>query len=317
MNGDSTSRGRVFVVGSLNLDTVYRVQVAPRGGETIAADTVQTAVGGKGGNQAVAAARAGAEVIMVGKVGTDQAATAILAALSDAGANVEHVSRTEMHPSGTATVIVDATGENRIVIGAGANRALAAEDVRAALASCTRGDLVVLQNEIDPATTRAAADFARERGATVLWNAAPAPHFLGEVPAGIDLMVINEHELAAIARLVGVSAPTLDGLVDRLAEATGSAVICTVGADGAWFRTGSDAGHVPAQRVRAVDTTAAGDTFVGYLAAQITSDRASLPARIAFAAMAASVTVTRSGASPSIPTLDEVVRPRPDETQEV
>ncbi|MFF1635188.1 ribokinase [Leifsonia sp. NPDC058248] len=302
----SAAAARVLVVGSLNLDSVYRLTAAPRAGETVTALESDFAVGGKGGNQAIAAARAGAAVSMVGALGDDDAGQTIADSLDRAGVDTRHLSRIAGRPSGSAVVLVDRTGENRIVLSPGANGHLAQATVSAGLSECRPGDIVVLQNEIPPVLSVSAARAAHDRGLRVIWNAAPAPVAAEQIPPA-DIIVVNEEELRALASLHGLHAGAgLQTEVDRLADATGVAVVCTAGAHGVYFRTRAESGHVAAPRVDAVDTTAAGDTFVGYLAAALVHGERRFTDACHHAASAASLAVTRRGASPSIPTRSEV-----------
>jgi ribokinase len=297
---------RVHVVGSLNLDSVYRLDAAPRAGETVTALDSDVVVGGKGGNQAIAAARAGAEVSMVGAIGDDQAGRTIAETLDSAGVHTHHLSRIDGQPSGSAIVLVERTGENRIVLVLGANAHLEAASVAAGLAESAEGDIVLLQNEVSPAMTALAARDARQRGLRVVWNAAPAPATAEQIPQA-DIIVVNEEELRALVSLHGYTAgDDLATEVERMSAAIDVALVCTAGARGVYFCGIDERGHVPAARVDAVDTTAAGDTFVGYLAAALARGERGLSAACAHAANAASLAVTRRGASPSIPSSSDV-----------
>lgn len=330
-------RTRVLVVGSVNIDDAVRVQRFPGPGETVGARSADTALGGKGANQAVAAARAGAEVRMVGAVGAGDGGP-LLAALDADGVGTAGVARLDGVPSGRAFVFIDDAAENSIVVVAGANRAIPNAAVQEACRTLGPGDVVLLQNEVPAATSRLAAGLAREAGAAVVWNAAPAPESSEELVDAHDLLLVNEHELGRLATLLGAAdippalhsnsgtrpaavprtgsegtapiRPTgietpVNRLVAAVAAATGADVICTLGAEGAVYRVGGETGRATARRVEAVDTTAAGDTFAGYFAAL-----AELPLRerLRRALDAASLAVTRPGASASIPHRDEVRR---------
>ncbi len=292
----------ILVVGSVNIDDAIRVPRLPGPGETLSASTLDTAMGGKGANQAVAAARAGATVRMVGAVGAHDG-TALLQALQADGIDVHGVQSLDHTPSGRAVVLIDDRAENSIVIVPGANHAIPEGAVRDACRTLLPGDVLLLQNEIPAATSRLAADLAREAGATVIWNAAPAPTSADELVPGVDLLVVNEHELRRLAALHGIETASTDRLMTELSQATGADVICTLGAEGAAYRVAGATGTAPARRVDAVDTTAAGDTFAGYFAAL-----AGLPLsdRLRHALDAASLTVTNRGASSSIPHRSDV-----------
>lgn len=306
---------RVFVVGSLNLDTTLTVSHHPAPGETIAASSRSRSIGGKGANQAIAAARAGATVAMVGAVGWDADATAIVDGLTRAGVDTDGVQR-QPGESGAAVVVVAADGENLIVISAGANAAIDLDTVDGALGTVHPGDVVVLQNEIPPAATTFAAGRARKLGAHIIWNAAPAPTDRAEIPEAIDTLVVNEGELAAVAHLLGLmpessaaeSSPAESSAGASPAEASravvavarelGVDVVCTRGAAGVVAVIGGQQYDIPSPAVTAVDTTAAGDTFVGYFAA-LAPQSPSEHLRVSAAAGAAAV--TRAGAAASIP----------------
>lgn len=294
--------GRVVVVGSVNLDLVLRVDERPGPGATTHARRADESAGGKGANQAVAAAAAGAATRMVGAVGAGDTGPRLLDELAARGVDVRGVRLLEGVPTGRAVVVVDARGENSIVVSAGANAEVRADTVAGALADLGPGDVVVVQNEIAVAATAAAAGAARDRGALVVWNAAPAPAGRSEIPGGIDLLVVNEGELAAVAALLGVPATPVPAAVAAVRDAVGAGVVCTRGGAGAVFAIGGESGDVPAPAVPVVDTTGAGDTFVGYLCAQWAAGGPDTVAeRVELAVAAAALAVTRPGAAPSIP----------------
>ncbi|WP_082618152.1 ribokinase [Oerskovia sp. Root22] len=295
----------VVVMGSVNGDERVRVPALPKPGVTVLATATDRALGGKGANQAVAAARAGARVRIVGAVGRVDG-TPLLDELRAHGVDTSGLACVPGTASGRAIVLVDAEAENTIVVIPGANHALTSDVVREGCAALSPGDVVVLQHEIPPPISRLAARLARAAGATVVWNAAPAPVSLNELVPNVDLLVVNEHELAAIAALLGVDTAAPHEQIRGVADRTGSDVVCTLGARGAIFCHDGSTGAMPARRVDAVDTTAAGDTFVGYLAALAHEP---FEHRLRTALAAASLTVTRPGAASSIPTYLEVTSP--------
>ena len=302
--------GTVFVFGSINADTSYRMASLPGAGETVIASAASTSPGGKGANQAIAAAVAGARVHMIGVVGEDADAPALLESLEARGVDTASIAGRPGATTGRAVVYVDDSGENSIVVLSGANELLDAEIAADGLASLSAGDVLVLQNEVPASANRAAAALARSAGATVIWNAAPAPRSRDDLVADVDLLVVNEHELAQIAGILTIpvpgSAPTPPRLVELLADtaaALDTDAICTLGADGAIYVVAGEVGSIPAPAVRAIDTTAAGDTVVGYLAAHTALP---LLERIRLATSAGALTVTREGASSSIPPLADV-----------
>lgn len=292
---------RVTVVGSINADTSLRLASLPRPGETALARDATRSLGGKGANQAVAAARAGADVRMVGAVG-EHDGEHLAAALAAEGVDTALLTRSEL-PSGQALVLLDDAGENSIIVVPGANVAIEDATVRRACAELSRGDVLVLQHEVPVATSLLAAATASAAGATVIWNAAPAPERTADLIAHVDLLVVNEHELVAVARLLGVEPSEPDRDVAAVAARLGTDVVCTLGAAGALVHRAGVLTRVPAPSVTAVDTTAAGDTFVGYLAA---SWHLPLPEAVRRATEAGALAVTRYGAASSIPTAAEV-----------
>ncbi len=303
----SARSGRVLVIGSLNLDTALTVDHHPRPGETVSAATRTFSVGGKGANQAIAAARAGAAVSMVGAVGSDAEADIIIDGLRRAGVDTGAVQR-HVGASGSAIVIVAGDGENVIVVSSGANATIDLDAARRAFDRIGPGDRVVLQNEIPAAATAFAARRARDLGAHVVWNAAPSPADRGEIPDAIDTLVVNEGELTAVAALVGVAvsgAPRsgVSATVQAVANELDVDVICTLGAAGAVAVLDGRAHEIPSPAVTAVDTTGAGDAFVGYFAALSAMDPAK---RLRAAAAAGAAAVTRAGAAASVPAPEEV-----------
>ncbi|MDQ1575245.1 MAG: ribokinase [Microbacteriaceae bacterium] len=313
----------VVVVGSANLDLVYRVERIPGPGETVLATGYESNPGGKGNNQVVAVARAGASVTFVAALGRDSAADEIVASLDASG--VTQLLRRVDAPTGTALITVDGSAENTIVVNSGANALLRDLD-EGELAAIAQADLLLLQLETPLETVIEAAVVAREAGTTVVLNAAPIQSLPTELFDSVDLVIVNEHEAAQLARGVhpGIEIPetlhTADAAhIADVLTGLGVAVIITLGAEGALVSVpGEPAAHVPGIRVKAVDTTGAGDTFCGALIAALDArashgaDRRSRPeldtlVRAAeFATAAAALSVQRVGAVPSIPTLSEI-----------
>ena len=300
---------RVFVVGSVNRDILVRTPRHPSPGETVTGSRLDTGLGGKGLNQAVAAARAGATVIMIGAVGDDEAGIAATERLRADGIDIDRMLvRSGVH-TGYAVVTVDDAGENSIVVVPGANGTLDGDDVSRVLTDLRTRDIVVLQNELPPSAGSAAARMARSAGATIVWNAAPAPTALDNIPDAVDLLVVNEHELLCVAELLGISSEgeNRDGLIGAVGRRLDAVVVCTLGGDGSVVVDVSRSESVPAASVDVVDTTAAGDTFIGYLASDLPVDGISA-AHLRVAGAAAGLAVTRPGASDSIPHRHEVDR---------
>ncbi|MER7819583.1 ribokinase [Streptomyces sp. NPDC096153] len=304
----------VHVVGSLNADQLLEVPSFPGAGETVLGSGMRISAGGKGGNQAVAAARAGAATAMIGAIGDDAHGRLVRDALASAGVDTGPVRTTADAPTGLAVVMLEPGGDNRIIVTPGANASLTEADAEAGLAAVGPGDVVLLQLEIPAPVVAHAARTARARGARVVLNAAPAPTDPGCLtPGGLDVLVVNEPEAEAVARLLGLPghAASPEERALALSAALDALVVCTLGARGACAaRSGSGrtALHVPALPVVPVDTTAAGDTFTGYLAAALAEGVDDLAAALRRAAAAAALAVTRGGAMTSIPERREVLR---------
>lgn len=287
--------GAVVVVGSANVDLVVPVERHPRGGETVLGGTLTRTPGGKGANQAVAAARAGgAATTLVGALGRDDAADLLLASLTGAGVDVGAVARTGL-PTGTALITVDAAGENAIVVAPGANDAVAVD--AAARERLAAADVVLAQLEVPVAAVVDAAR-ARRPGAPLVLNAAPSRDLPDALWREVDVLVVNEHEARDLA---GPQAPDPGrALLDRV-----PAVVVTLGGAGSVvLRRGAPDVRVPGRRVAVVDTTGAGDTFCGVLAARLAGG-ADLADAARAAGVAAALAVTRHGAQEAVPTAAE------------
>lgn len=306
----------IFVVGSLNVDQRLDVAVLPAPGETVMASTGAFAAGGKGGNQAVAAARAGAHVVMLGVLGDDAHGTQVLEALHGAGVDTSHVRTTDAAPTGLAIVTVDTHGENSIVVASGANAQFRVSDIDAGLSVMRAGDILLLQLETPAAIVSHAARVARRLGGRVVLNLAPVPREVDGLLDNVDVLVVNEHELRGLADLKSLDESGIERLVLELSDLLGVIVVCTAGADGAYSADDGRLGRVDAPTVDVVDTTAAGDTFVGYLAASLADRPEDLPAALIAAARASALTVTRRGSMDAIPTASELGHiPAPEFTQ--
>jgi ribokinase len=286
----------VAVVGSLNLDLVVRAARLPGPGETVSGDDVFRNPGGKGANQAVAAARLGRRVAMVGCVGDDAAGRELLESLAGAEVDTERVRVVDGVPSGTAFITVGDDGENQIVVSPGANARLTAADVDDARPALEAAAVTLLQLEVPLEVVAAAAATA---GGRVVLNPAPVRDLPGGLLAGVDVLVPNRVELAQLA---GARPPSS---VEEAAELAGRlptrAVVVTLGADGALVVEDGRVTHVPAVPVRPVDTTAAGDAFCGGLADALAGG-ASLQEAARRAVRVAAAACLRPGAQASLPT---------------
>ncbi|MGF6223167.1 ribokinase [Pseudomonas frederiksbergensis] len=296
---------KVVVIGSLNMDLVTRASRLPRGGETLIGESFATVSGGKGANQAVAAARLGAQVSMVGCVGNDAYGEALREALLAEQIDCQAVSTVE-DSSGVALIVVDDNSQNAIVIVAGANGALTPEVIDRFDAVLQAADVIICQLEVPDATVGHALKRGREQGKTVILNPAPASRPLpADWYAAIDYLIPNESEASALSGLPVDSLSTAETAAARLIAMGAGKVIITLGSQGSLFADGQRFEHFPAAKVKAVDTTAAGDTFVGGFAAALAAGKSEADA-IRFGQVAAALSVTRAGAQPSIPTLSDV-----------
>ncbi len=289
----------IVVFGSINVDLVVRVAALPRPGETVLAPSYDAVAGGKGANQAVAAARAGAAVRMVGCVGRDGFADLALATLRDAGVGLSAVAAVDA-PTGCAMICVDAQGRNQIAVASGANRRVRA----ARLDDAALGPemTLVLQLEIDHGETWAVIERARSRGARIVLNAAPAAKVPAAALHALDVLIMNEIEAAMLAG--GTSAG--DGSSDPvaaardIAAASHIATVVTLGEGGACAFEQGAAWRIGALPVTALDTTAAGDAFVGVLAAALDAGT-DLAGALHRASVAGGLACTKPGAQPSLP----------------
>ncbi|PKH20272.1 ribokinase [Pseudomonas prosekii] len=296
---------KVVVIGSLNMDLVTRAPRLPRGGETLIGQSFSTVSGGKGANQAVAAARLGAEVSMVGCIGSDAYGQQLRNALLAEQIDCDAISIVD-GASGVALIVVDDNSQNAIVIVAGANGALTPGVIDRFDSVLQAADVIICQLEVPDATVGHALKRGRELGKTVILNPAPASRPLpADWYAAIDYLIPNESEAAALSGLPVDSLETAETAATRLIGMGAGKVIITLGAQGSLFADGLGFQHFPAPQVHAVDTTAAGDTFVGGFAAALASGQSEAEA-IRFGQVAAALSVTRAGAQPSIPTLSDV-----------
>ncbi len=287
------------------MDLVTRASRLPRAGETLIGQTFSTVPGGKGANQAVASARLGAQVAMIGCVGSDAYGTQLRDALRVEGIDCQAVSTVD-GSSGVALIVVDDSSQNAIVIVAGSNGELTPASLQAFDAVLQAADVVVCQLEVPMDTVGFTLKRGRELGKTVILNPAPASGPLpAEWYASIDYLIPNESEATALS---GITVDSLDSAklaATQLIKAGAGKVIITLGSQGALFTDGQTFEHLLAPKVKAVDTTAAGDTFVGGFAAALAGGKSEADA-IRFGQVAAALSVTRAGAQPSIPALHDV-----------
>ena len=289
----------ILVFGSLNIDHVYQVEHLVRPGETLPSTEYRRFQGGKGANQSVALARAGADVFHAGRIGPE--GLWLRDAIAAEGVDVTHVGL-DNQPTGHAIIQVDPAGENSILLYGGANLTVTSEDAHYVLSHFGEGDWLLLQNEIS--SLPAILLEAYERGLTVAFNPAPmTPEVLSYPLEGVFLFVVNQTEGATLAETNDVSPETVVGALQ--ARLPNAAILLTLGGDGSLYARGGECIRTPAVAVNAVDTTAAGDTFIGYFLAELLAGE-SVQKSLALASRAAALCVTRPGAADSIPRRDEI-----------
>ncbi len=295
----------ILVIGSLNMDLVVQTARLPQSGETLAGSEFHMIPGGKGANQAVAASRSGANTHMIGCVGDDTFGEIMLELLRNANVDVKGVSILNGISTGTATIIVEEGGENRIIIVPGANGRVTYDLVEQKWDLISRSDLVILQHEIPLSTIHRSIKNCQQKDIPVLLNPAPMYPIPMDILTSLDTLVVNESEAAA---LTGNSIDGLDTAKEAARDIYQSGVktvIITLGQNGAILLEGKGFIYHPGFKVSTVDTTAAGDTFVGGYAASITEGKSTTEA-LEYACAASAISVTRLGAQTSIPTKDEV-----------
>lgn len=292
----------IAVVGSLNMDLIVRTPRFPAAGETITGSDFRTVPGGKGANQAVAAARQGANVAMVGRVGQDAFGETLRQTLREAGVDVQHVGTDEDAATGVALIAIDPSGENRIIIAPGANGRVSPADVDAARDAIVAADALLLQLEVPLDAVERAVAVASEAGVCVILNPAPARPLPDELLQRVDYLIPNETEAAI---LTGSDPARPEEAAEGLRARGVRSVIVTLGAQGALLSDESGTERIAGFPVDPVDTTAAGDAFVGTLGASLATGR-SLRDALVVANAAGALATTKVGAQPSLPTRDRV-----------
>jgi len=294
----------ILVVGSLNADLVVRTPRFPQPGETISGEDLQVIPGGKGANQAVAAARLGAQVSMLGRVGKDNFGDFLLNNLKSNNVDSQLVQRDDAS-TGTAIIVVDSNGQNSIVLSAGANGKVSSVDVKNA--SFSDHKLILLQLEIPTPTVTSAAQRAHENGLRVILNPAPAKQLSDELISLANFIIPNETELSLLTGMDVKDIPSAEQAAQILLSRGTKNVIVTLGGKGALIVTGTQVTRVNTFKVNVVDTTAAGDAFIGGFATALLQEK-SLEESVKYGCACGALAATKFGAQPSLPTKEEVER---------
>ena len=295
---------KVVVIGSSNIDMVAQVSHLPAPGETVGDANFMQSLGGKGANQAVAAARLGGSVTFVTSLGNDMYADILKKHFKKEDITTDYIIDDVNHPTGTALIFVADSGENCIAVAPGANYSLLPGSITHFSEVIDEADIIVMQAEIPYETIKKIALSAKQKGKKILFNPAPACLIDEELMKAIDILVVNELEAAFISG-IEYTGNNLEEIALSLLQAGARNAVITLGSQGVYMKNDKEIIQLPGYKVNAIDTIAAGDTFCGALAvicAQRKIDRDAL----SFANAAAAIAVTRSGAQPSIPTLDEV-----------
>ncbi|UCB47272.1 MAG: ribokinase [Spirochaetota bacterium] len=304
---------RIVVIGSANIDLIMRVQRVPNPGETVHSGNFSQAAGGKGANQAVACARLGADVEFVGRVGEDPFGETVIKSLKNEGIKTKHLIHDPDHHTGIVVILVDSVGQNAMIPDYGANLKLTPEDINSAEEAIKNADIMLLQHEVEESVNLRALTLARQHSVPVVLNPAP------RVPQTMDslkrayLITPNLVEVIALAELAGASISTEGSHIDQAEMAARTLlgigienIVVTLGSEGSLYISSEDKCYFKALEVIPIDCTAAGDSFTAALAYCIAKGQ-SIPGAIPFASSAAAITVTRPGAQPSLPTMNEIM----------
>ncbi|MCP9332737.1 ribokinase [Lentilactobacillus hilgardii] len=297
---------KVVVLGSLNVDTTLHIAQMPKPGETISAQSKTNSAGGKGANQAVAAARSHAQTSFIGQVGEDSAGEFMINALKKDQINTDHINVTSSAGTGSAVILLDKEGQNSIMVYGGANQAMSTDIIADSETVIADADVLISQFETPQTVAYEAFKVAKKHGVMTILNPAPAADILDGLLEVTDLIVPNETESAT---LTGINVTDIDSMDQNAAKFASMGIqnlIITVGDRGAYYHTPDASGFVPAFKVNAKDTTAAGDTFIGAFSSKVLKDLSNIEVALTYAQQASSITVQRMGALPSIPTTEEI-----------
>lgn len=295
----------IVVVGSINMDLVTKTPRAPELGETILGIGFEQIPGGKGANQAVAMARLGADVHLIGRVGNDDIGIALINAMKEAHVNVENVLITQDVSTGIATITVDQNGDNSIIVVQGANAMVSIEDIEKNAETICSAKILVTQLEIPLPAVEKALCIAKEAGVLTVLNPAPATQLSDEMLRNVDMITPNETEIAILTGVSGTDEKSLLQAAGILIERGVGSVVITLGAQGARYFSKEKQFHRKAFPTHSVDSTAAGDSFTGALCVALTEGKG-IEEAMGFAAKVGAITVSRSGAQSSLPMRKEV-----------
>ena len=297
---------KIVIMGSLNLDTIIKINRMPVPGETLSTDYKANSPGGKGANQAVAAARAGSQTSFIGKIGKDQSGDYMLNCLKQENIDTAAVVYDDNVGTGAAEIFLYPDGQNSILVYGGSNQTLSVDEVDANAEKIAAADFLIAQFEIPQEAILAGFKIAKQNNVKTVLNPAPAQNINPEIIKLTDILIPNETESET---LTGIKITDIDSMSQTrkaFAKMGVDNIIVTVGSRGAYYATKDADGFQAANKVQAVDTTAAGDTFIGALTAKLDKSFNNLAEAISFAQKASAITVQRVGAQPSIPTLKEI-----------
>lgn len=296
----------ISVLGSINLDTTYHVDHIPLPGETLHVNKKTAAAGGKGANQAVAAQRSGSKVHFIGAIGKDNGGEFMSDTMKDEGIDLSQVLVIPKVDTGTATILLGKGGQNSILVDPGANASVFTDQIEKATDVIKNSNYIIAQFETPISTTIAAFKIARQNNVKTILNPAPANEVSDELLSVTDIIAPNETESKAITGIDTDSMESLAKSAEFFQNKGVKVVLITLGERGVFYATKDKQEIIPAHKVKAIDTTGAGDTFIGAMSAKLNDDLSNLSQAIEYGQQASSITVQNMGAMPSIPTKDQI-----------
>lgn len=297
---------KIAILGSINVDTTYHMERFPQPGETLSARDKSSAPGGKGANQAVACARSGAQTSFIGMVGADNEGTFMREAMQEDHIDTRHVGIDQLHGTGTALVTLDANGQNDIMVYGGANQAMTTSVLDGTDQLFEDLDFIIAQFETPQKVTLEAFKKAKAHNVVTILNPAPAHTIIPELLEYTDVIAPNETESALITGIEINDEAGMNKTAEYFFDKGVQTLLITLGSRGVYFANQNDHGLIPAFKVKAVDTTAAGDTFIGGMTSQLKPDLSNIKEAITYGQRASSLAVQKMGAAPSIPSYEEV-----------